>query len=213
MADLTDPEVKKAIKEAVDAAVEEATAGLTEKNKELLAKLKKAQKDATIDPADHAALQQELSDTQAKLAEAQKLAKTAQAEAEKSKKAHEAESKVTHQLLVKNGLTSALVAAKVKPELMKAAEAMLSGQVQIIADGENRVAKVGDKALADFVADWAKSDEGKHFVLAPSNGGGGGQGGGNGGAQAKTMARAAFEALDPTAKMTFTKDGGTLTAG
>jgi len=214
MADLTDPEVKKAIKEAVDAAVEEATAGLTEKNKELLGKLKKAQQGATIDPADHQALQTELEQTQAKLTESTKALKLTQTEAEKIKKAYETESKVAHSLLVDNGLSQALLEAGVKkPSYLKAAKAMLAGQVVLTAEGETRTAKVGDKLLKDFVTEWAKGDEGKAFVDAPANSGGGANGGGSGGAQAKTMTRTAFDALDATGKMAFTKDGGTLTAG
>lgn len=166
-------------KAALAKAIEEAVAGLQTKNTELLAKLKKAQKDSTISPEDHAALQAEFEQTQAKLTEATKLAKAATTEAEKIKRAYETESKVAHNLLVENGLTQALVAAKVKPELMKAAKAMLSGSVVLTADGENRVAKIGDKPLADAVTEWAKSDEGKHFVTAPANGGGGANGGGH----------------------------------
>ncbi len=177
--DPNDADVKAAIKAAVESAVEEATAGLAEKNKELLGKLKKAQKDSVVDPADYAALQAELEAAQGKLKESEKLLKTTTTEAEKIKKAYETESKVAHTLLVENGLTQALVAAKVKPELMKAAKAMLSGSVVLTADGENRVAKIGDKPLADAITEWAKSDEGKHFVAAPANGGGGASGGGH----------------------------------
>jgi len=54
---------------------------------------------------------------------------------------------------------------------------MFAGQAQIIADGDTRVAKIGDKSVSDFVKDWAASDDGKHFVSAPANGGGGSQGG------------------------------------
>ena len=212
--DPNDPEAKKAIKEAAEAAVAEATAGLQAKNTELLVKLKKATKDAQIDPADHAALQQELEATQAKLAEATKLAKTAQTEAEKYKKAHETESQVAHRLLVDNGLSEALLAAGVKkPAFQKAAKAILAGQVVLTDENGNRIAKVGDKPLAEFVKGWAASDEGKHFVDAPANGGGGAQGGATGAAGGKTMTRTAFEALDAASRMTFTKDGGTLTAG
>jgi len=213
MLDLKDPEVKAALKEAADAAVAEATEGLKNKNSELLTKLKKLQKDVAIDPADHAALQTELAETQTKLAEAVKTAKTATTEAEKIKKAYETESKVSHDLLVKRGLSEALLANGVKnPIYLEAAEALLYGKVILTADGENRVAKVGDKLLSDFVKEWAVSDKGKAFVDAPGNSGGGAQGGGKGANGAKTMARAAFEALDPTAKMAFTKEGGTLTA-
>lgn len=172
-------------KDAIKAAVEEAVAGLQTKNQELLGKLKKAQKDATIDPAEHAALQTELEQAQAKLAEATKAMKTITTEAEKHKKAYETEAQFAHRLLVDNGLTDALVKAGVKPEYMKAAKALHSGSVALVVDGENRVAKIGDKILSDFVTEWAKSDEGKHFVAAPANQGGGANGGGTGGGSTK----------------------------
>ncbi len=209
--DPKDPEAVKAIKEAVDAAVTEATAGLQTKNTELLAKLKKAQKDATIDPAEHAALQAELDATQVKLAETAKQLKAATTEAEKAKKALEGESKVTQNLLVENGLTDALTKAGVtNPVHLKAAKAMLSGQVVLVAEGDKRTAKVGDKALSDFVTEWTKGDEGKFFVAAPNNTGGNAPGGG-GGAQKKTLNRAAFDALDAAGKASHVKEGGTVT--
>lgn len=216
--DEKDPETKTALKaaiaEAVETAVEEAVEGLKAKNTELLGKLKKAQKDATIDPADHAALQAELTATEAKLATAEKALKTATTEADKIKKAYDNESKVAHNLLVDQGLSTALLEAGVKKaSYLKAAKAMLAGQVVLTADGENRVAKVGDKPLAEFVKAWAVSDEGKAFVDAPGNTGGGAHGGGGSGGtgKQKTMTRSAFEALAPIARIEFSKEGGTLT--
>jgi hypothetical protein len=210
--DPNDADTKKAIKEAVEAATAEATAGLLEKNKELLGKLKKAQKDSAIDPAEHAALQEELAATQVKLAEAQKAAKTATTEADKIKKAYESESQVTHRLLVDNGLSEALLKNGIKPEMTKAVKALLSSQVTLKTEGDKRMAVVGDKPLGDFVTEWAKSDEGKHFVAAPANQGGGAHGGAGGGGTQKTMSRTAFDALDATGKMEFTKAGGQLVA-
>ncbi len=209
--DLNDAEVKKAIQAAVDAAVNEATEGLKNKNAELLAKLKKAQKDSTIDPAEHQALQTELEATQAKLVAAEKSLKQATADAEKAKKALESESGFTSKLLVDNGLTEALLKAGVKPEMQKAVKALLAGQVTIKVDGDKRNAVIGDKSLGDFVGEWAKSDEGKHFVAAPNNQGGGAQGGGSGKQNAKTMTRTAFDALGAAEKVEFSKSGGTLT--
>ena len=206
--DPNDADVKAAIKAAVD----EAVAGLQTKNAELLAKLKKATKDAQIDPSEHAALQSELDATQAKLAEAVKAAKAANTEAEKVKKAYESESKLTHNLLVENGLTDALTKAGVtNPVHLRAAKAMLSGQVQLVAEGDNRIAKVGDKALADYVGEWAKGEEGKYFVAAQQNGGGGAPGGAGKGGNAKTLTRTAFDGLDVAAKSKFIADGGTVT--
>jgi hypothetical protein len=110
--------------------------------------------------------------------EANKSAKDAKTAADKATKALEGEAKFVQSLLVDNGLSDALVKAGVKePAHLKAVKAMLSGQVQIVADGDVRVAKVGEKPLGDFVTDWAKSDEGKFFVTAQQNSGGGAQGG------------------------------------
>jgi len=188
--DPNDAETKAAIKAAAQAAADEAVEGLKAKNTELLGKLKKAQKDATIDPADHAELQSEFDATQTKLADVTKALKTATTEYDKIKKAYETESKVTHNLLVDNGLSSALLEAGVKKaSYLKAAKAMLAGQVVLTADGEQRIAKVGDKPLAEFVKEWAASDEGKAFVDAPGNSGGGANGGagGTGGADLSKM--------------------------
>ena len=199
-------------KAAIKAAVDEAVAGLQAKNTELLAKLKKATKDAQIDPAEHAALQSELDATQAKLADATKALKAANAEAEKVKKAYESESKLTHNLLVENGLTDALTKAGVtNPVHLRAAKAMLSGQVQLVAEGDNRIAKVGEKPLADYVGEWAKGEEGKYFVAAQQNGGGGAPGGAGKGGNVKSLTRTAFDGLDVAAKSKFIADGGTVT--
>lgn len=178
--EITEAELKAKIKEAVETATGEVE-GLKIKNTELLGKLKKAQKDATIDPADHAQLQTELDDTEAKLAMALKEAKAATKTADDAKKAFEGESKVAHNLLVDNGLSDALIANGVKKaSYLKAAKAMLAGQVVLTVDGDKRIAKVGDKALAEFVKEWTGSDEGKSFVDAPGNvGGGAGGGAGN----------------------------------
>jgi len=179
--DANDPETKVALKAAIEKAVNEEVAGLRAKNTELINKLQKAQKDATIDPADYAALQAELDANETKLAEAVKELKTIKTENEKIKKAYEAESKVTHDLLVDTGLSTALLGVGVKkPMYLKAAKAMLAGQVVLMADGDKRVAKVGDKELEIFVKEWATTDEGKAFVDAPGNAGGGAHGGAGG---------------------------------
>lgn len=209
--DLNDSEVKAAIKAAADAAVSEATAGLIAKNQELLGKVKKLQKDAAIDPAEYQALSEAKDTAEAKLAEALKTVKQATTQAEKDRKALEAETGYVSKLLIDNGLTDALLKAGVKPEMSKAVKAMLAGQVSLKVEGDKRLAVVGDKALGDFVTEWAQSDEGKHFVAAPANQGGGANGGAQGAGKSKVMARAAYEQLQPDQKMAFIKDGGKLT--
>lgn len=176
--ELDSPEGKAAIK----AAVEEATAALASKNKELLGELKEARKGKTINPEDVEKLESRIEELTGQLSEAQKTAKKATTEAEKATKAMADAEGFTQRLLVDNGLTDALTKAGVSnPVHLKAAKALLSGQVQIAADGDTKVAKVGDKALADYIGEWAKGDEGKFFVAAPNNSGGGANGGGGSG--------------------------------
>jgi hypothetical protein len=88
---------------------------------------------------------------------------------------------------------------------------MLKDGVQIVADGDVRVAKIGDKALSEFVKEWAAGDEGKHFVQAPANNGGGATGGSGAGTQGKVMPRSQFDALPPQQRADFAKAGGKLT--
>lgn len=205
--DLNDPEVKDAIKQAVDDAVK----GLADKNSELLAEVKKLKKETGIKPEDLDRLEAERDDALKQLDVSQKALKQLTKDFEKVTNDHKSEAAFTQKLLVDNGLTEALVSVGVKePAHLKAVKAMLASQVQIVADGDNRVAKVGDKALAEFAKEWAASDEGKHFVSAPVNSGGGAQGGGGGGG-VKTMKRSQFEALDAAGKAQFSKDKGVLT--
>lgn len=205
--DLNAPEVQEAIKQAV----ENATKPILDKRDELLGEVKKLRKESAIKPEDLERIEQERDEFKAQLDKANKLAKDSVKAAEDAKKALEAESGFTQKLLIDNGLSEVLVKAGVSnPAHLKAVKSMLASQVQIIADGDNRVAKVGDKALADYVTEWATSDEGKHFVSAPNNSGGGAEGGG-GKTNQKTMTRTAFDQLSPTEKAAFTREKGKLT--
>lgn len=183
------------------------------KNSELLGELKIAKKQARdangITPeqlAEAEARIDELKIANAKLVSDNKKLST---DYEASKKALEAESGFTSKLLVDNGLNDSLVKAGVKPEFLKAAKAMLKEQVQLVAEGDSRLAKVGDKALADFVKEWAAGDEGKHYVAAPENSGGGALGGGSKQA-AKQITRQQLDAMPATQHAEFFKSGGTV---
>lgn len=177
--DLNAPEVQSAIK----AAVEEATKGLSDKNSELLRELKEARKGRQIDPSELEKLEERIEQLQGELKTAQKESKAAKDLADKATKDLQTEQGFTQRLLVENGLTAELTKNGVtNPAFIKAAQAILAGQAKIIVDGEQRIAKIGDKTLAEYIPEWAKSDEGKHFVAAPGNSGGGAGGGGSGGA-------------------------------
>jgi chromosome segregation ATPase len=173
--DLNAPEVQEAIK----AAVEQAVAPLAQKRDELLGEVKKLRKESAIKPEDLEAVERERDELKTALTNAQKEAKTLKESYTKTEEALKAESTFNHRLLVDNGLTDALTKVGVtNPAFLKAVKSTLASNIQFVTEGDQRIAKAGDKALADFVADWAKSDEGKHFVSAPTNNGGGANGGG-----------------------------------
>lgn len=173
-------------KAAVAAAVESEVAALKSKNSELITELRKARQGRTIDPAEVDQLQATIDKLNDELKTTQKAHKDALKQAETLQKQYESESGFTRSLIVENGLLAELSKAGVtNPAHQKAAAALLkSSGIEVVADGEKRIAKVGDKSLADFVKEWAAGDDGKHFITAPNNSGGGASGGGNGGGAA-----------------------------
>lgn len=177
--DRNDPELIALLKEAA----EEATEALSAKNKELLAELRQAKakaKGSDVDPEEHARLQTQVEDLTGKL---DKVTKDSTRQIEKLTKDLTDKEGALTQHLIDGGLSTALAKAGVAPHFMDAAKAMLRGQAAI-KDG---AAVIGDKPLADHVTEWAGTDQGKHFVTAPANSGGGGQGGNGGGKTSGNM--------------------------
>lgn len=75
-------------------------------------------------------------------------------------------------------LERALDDHRIKPELRKAAKALLRGDIEVEADeSQGRVVYLNSLPVADAVKAWADSEEGKVFVL-DGNSGGGANGGG-----------------------------------
>ncbi|KAF1711068.1 hypothetical protein CSC70_03835 [Pseudoxanthomonas kalamensis DSM 18571] len=177
--DLTAPEVQAAI----DAAVQKATAPLLAKRDELLGEVKKLRKQTEIDPADLEKVESERDDLKAKLADATKaLSKATKAAEDATKQAAETDA-AYRKSLADTALTEALTKAGVtNPVHLKAVKALLGGAVSVADDNGTQVVKAGDKALGDFITEWAGTDEGKHFVINGASGGGapGSQGGGGG---------------------------------
>jgi small-conductance mechanosensitive channel len=206
--DLSAPEVQAAI----SAAVEKATAPLVAKRDELLGEVKKLRKNAEIDPADLERVENERDQLKQQLAEATKATKQATKQAEDAaKKLADAEG-FTQKLLVDNGLSDALAKAGVtNPVHIKAAKAMLASQVQVAEDNGTKVARMGDKALADAVAEWAGSDEGKYFVSATAAAGDGARSSHRTTTPNKSLTRTAFDALAPADQMAHVKSGGEVT--
>lgn len=166
-------------KAAVQKLIDEAVAPLKEKRDELLGEVKRLKKGVEVKPEDVEKLEAENEALKTQLGEAQKALKTASKTAEDTTNALKGEQSFTQKLLIENGLNAALSAAGVSnPIQLKAAAALIraNSKIEVVADGENRAAKVGDKDLAAFVKEWSQGDEGKHFVSAQQNSGGGAPG-------------------------------------
>jgi hypothetical protein len=140
-----------------------------------------------------------------------KSSKQYTAELEKIKKAAADEAAYSSKLLVETHLNDAINSIGIKPEFNRAVKALFATQTQVIAEQEGRSVKIGDKSVADFMKEWAETDEGKSFRAAPLNQGGGSQGGQGQGVQQKTMQQSAFRALSPQEKLDFSKAGGQIT--
>jgi hypothetical protein len=201
--DLNDAEVKAAIQAAIDAEV----AGLKAKNNELIDKVKKLQKGQEIDPQTVIDLEAKIDKLQGDLTASQKTVKEQSKLAETLQGQLKTESEFTQRLLIDNGLSDALTLVKVKPELSKAVKALFANQAQIKVDGDNRKAVIGDKALNEYIDEWSKSDEGKHFIAAPINGGGAAHGSSTG-TQNKTWTRSEFDSKSHFERSEFAKSGG-----
>ena len=199
------------IQAVIDAAVDSAKAGLQAKNQELLDKNKKLMKGQEIDPQTVIDLEAQIDKLQGDLSTAHKSGKESVKTLEALQAQLKAETGFTQKLLIDNGLTDELVKNGVAPQFLAATKAMFAGQAQIIADGDTRVAKIGDKSVSDFVKDWAASDDGKHFVSAPANGGGGSQGGKGSDTGAKTISRETFDSKSHLERAEFFKAGGAVT--
>lgn len=157
--------------------LEAAIEALGAKNRELLGEVKVAKakaRGADIDPTEFAALQNENETLKSELT---KTAKDSQKTIETLTTSLTEKDGALQSYLIDNGLNDAMLKAGIKPEFMSAAKAMLKANTKVTAENGQYSALMGDKPLFEAITDWAASDEGKHFVSAPANSGGGATGG------------------------------------
>lgn len=189
--DPNDPADKKILTDAITAREEELREeheaeieGLKTKNTNLLAKLSKARAGdgGTDNVAEVERLENELHEAQAKLRKsetdlraANRTVETITSERDTARTELGTEQTYSRDLLVNGELTSALVAANVGAQFLPDVTASLAREVEIKEADGKRKAFVGDKSLGDFISEWSQGDRGKHYVIAPSNGGGGTQ--------------------------------------
>lgn len=149
-----------------------------------LAKAKAKAKGADIDPDEYAKLQTENEDLKFNFTKVQKdLAKQADTLTSQLK---EKDSALT-QYLIDSQLTDSLSKVGVLPQFMDATKSLLKSQATIRNDNGSYQALMGEKSISDAVKEWAVSENGKYFVKAPDNTGGGSSGSGNGNAPTQDM--------------------------
>ena len=172
----------------LDAAIEKAVGPLKEsigkletKNDELIGENRRLKRGAEIKPEDLTAAEDRADKAEKALAEANKQVKTLTGERDKAVKDLASEQGYTSKLLIQDGLKSALIANGVKDEdFIDSLSAKFASSATVKIDGDNRSAVIGDKSLADHIKEWAGTDQGKKFVSAPVNSGGGASGSGGG---------------------------------
>lgn len=177
---------------------------LSAKNRELLAELKAAKakaRGAEIDPAEHEAVIAERDALAEKLSKAEKGAK---ADAERAAAALAEKDGALSRHLIDAGLSDALAKAGVLPQLMDGARAMLRAGAAVKADAGVYGAFIGDKPLAQAVAEWAAGDVGKWYVAGGGNSGGGAPGSRGGDGVVNPWAKESFN-LTQQIQLTKTK--------
>jgi len=102
-----------------------------------------------------------------------------QKEIDALKKSLDAKEQAANNALIDAALETALTKANVSSKYRTAATAMLKASRKIeVVDGTVRI---DGKAASDSVSEWAATDEGSAFVVAPANGGSAAQGAPSGG--------------------------------
>lgn len=189
------------------------------KNDELLADLKKFKDQKKETETEIEALQDQIRELEDKKPDIAKVRKDLETQFSKEREAlskERDEAKAQMETYVLNeGLTAALVKAKVQPAMMEAANALIRAKFKgEVGNNDGKpFAKFDGRAVDEFVSAWAASDSGKHFVAADTNSGGGASGA-NGTGRAgtvKTMTRSDFDKLAPVDKVKLSKEGVTLT--
>lgn len=107
-------------------------------------------------------------------------------------------------ILIDGGLTEALAKANIAPQYMDAARALVktSFKAEVVeADGKS-IAQIDGKPITEFVTSWSQGDQGKHFVAAQNNSGGGANGS-NGGGKA---VNAELSKLSPVERLTAARE-------
>lgn len=170
--------------EELQALVAELTASvdsLKTKNATLISEKRVLQakaKGADIDPEEHAALQSQVENLSDQV---KTLTKSKDTETGALKKSLAEKDTALSGLLIDSGITEALAKGGVAPHYLPTLKSHLKSQAQIKSENGAFSAVLGEKPLAEGVAAFLASEDGKHFIGAPASSGGGASGGGKSG--------------------------------
>lgn len=202
--------------EVINKKAEEIAGGLKKKTTELMDELKPLKEKMKlydgVDVEEYKRLKEEVKAKEETKLDGVELRKRLEKEyADKltaeQRKAVEAEARM-NTYISRSELSSALLKGGVTDTtLMDAALALINNKYKIeINDGG---ASVDGEPVSSFVSKWL-AENGKAFIVAPANGGGGANGGKSGGA-AKTISRAEFDNLSQAERLKVVKDGFKVT--
>lgn len=105
-------------------------------------------------------------------------------------------------------LQRAMAEAGIAKPFMPAVEAMMKDKIKV----EGTDVYLDEKPVSEALKEWANSDDGKHYVAAPANSGGGTHDSGKAnGAGKREMSRSDFDALGQAERMAAVKQGVQLT--
>jgi signal recognition particle GTPase len=200
---------KEDLEKAVNEGIEKATKGLKEKNDELLGEIKKLK-------TDNKDLKEKYDATEDEKKRAEEEAANKSGDVEKIKKTLEekhakeltkkdeqiaANKKRLDQLLIDGGLSEELAKANVAPQYQDAVKALIKSghKAEIAEDGDAVIAKINGKTIKEFISEWSQSDQGKHYVAAPANGGAGAGGSGGGVKDPIAQSRSKMNQVDKAA--------------
>lgn len=217
--DDVDQQIDDAVEEHAQSQVENETSKLRKNNERLTKQLRDAR--AGQGAGDTSELEEKIDALEQEKAkvekEAEKLRKSYDKDTKQLTEQLESERSSNHTMLVDNGLSAQLDKANIAPQYKRAAQRLLRDQVQVVDEnGERKAIATVDKdgkqeslSLDEFVQQWAQSDEGKAFVKAPANSGGGASGNnGSISGNDKTMTRSQFDELGHAERAAFTQNGG-----
>ena len=188
--DEVEQQVDEAVQEHVEDRVEEETEGLKRKRDQLLKQNKKL-KEGSDNAGELDELQERIDtlegENQKLKRDYKRLETTASKKEKELSEQLSSEQSAVSQMVVDRGLDQELRKAGVPDGLINGAKALLRGGVQVVSEGDERKAMAGEKDLPSFVSEWAQSDEGKNYIkAAPNSGGGAGTAGSGTGGSAKS---------------------------